>query len=380
MRIKNSYLFFWMCSVVWFVGFSGTMVLAREIPHSCSTFLLPSRDAIYVAHNLDEYYDVPGMVVVNKRGVLKENISWEDLKSISGRDNDAPRVRWTSTYGSITFNTFGREFIDGGMNEAGLCVSEMTLMGTLWPEDNLPKIYHFQWMQFLLDNFDSIDGVIESLKMLSISGHCQWHFFIADRKGNTAVIEFYEGKKTIYRNENMPIKVVCNATYASELQKIKQFKGYGGQQDPCIRNKEVDNRFVWAASLIDAFPLSVSSSPVVYAFDILRELDCGNNQWSIVYDITHGRIYFRTAKAKKIRFVDFASFNFSCNLPLMALDIHRDLEGDISHYFELYTDDHNKVFIQEATDRVDTSVLGNDFKSRWRDRLSEYTKGFTCEK
>ena len=91
-------------------------------------------------------------------------------------------------------------------------------------------------------------------------------------------------------------------------------------------------------------------------------------------------MYFRTAKAKRIQFVDFASFDFSCALPILALDIHRDLEGDVSRYFEPYTDDHNKVFIHKATDPIDTGIFGNDFKPRWCDRLGEYTRGFTCAK
>jgi penicillin V acylase-like amidase (Ntn superfamily) len=356
----------------------GVRAIAREIPHSCSTFALSSGDAHYVGHNLDDYYDVAGMVTVNTRGVLKESISWEDLDPRSERDAEGPRVRWISKYGSITGNTFGREFVDGGMNEAGLCVSEMTLMGTVWPEDSLPKIYHHQWMQYLLDNFDSVGAVIESLKTLSISGHCQWHFFVADRAGDAAVIEFLEGKAIIHHGETMPVKVLCNATYAEELQKLSEFQGYGGTRDLGIRNKEVDNRFVWAASLINAYPASGATDPVAYSFDILRELDCGNNQWSLVYDLTHGTMYVRTAQARDVRFVRLASFDLSCASQVLALDIHRGLEGDVSHRFGPYTDDDNRAFIQRALEPIDTSPLGENFKARLCYRLSEYTRGLTC--
>jgi penicillin V acylase-like amidase (Ntn superfamily) len=340
--------------------------------------MLSSGDAHYVGHNLDDYYSVEGMIVANRRGIAKESISWRALDPRCEADAEAPKAHWVSRYGSVTGNTFGREFIDGGMNEAGLCISEMTLMGTAWPEDDLPKIYHHLWMQYLLDNFDSVEDVVGSLDKLSISGHCQWHFFVADLRGSAAVIEFPDGKRTVYRGGTMPVKVLCNAAYASELEKMRGFRGYGGDQDLGMGNKEVDNRFVWAASLIDGYPASGSTDPVVYCFDILRELDCGPTQWSLVYGLTHGRMYFRTAHAQRIRYADVASFDLSCGSEVAALDIHRDLEGDVSHCFEPYSEDDNRAFIVKALEPVDTSSLGEDFKPGLCDHLAEYAKGFTC--
>jgi hypothetical protein len=36
--------------------------------HSCSTFLLPTGDTLLVGHNADDYYVIPGAVVVNNQG------------------------------------------------------------------------------------------------------------------------------------------------------------------------------------------------------------------------------------------------------------------------------------------------------------------------
>lgn len=76
--------------------------------------------------------------------------------------------------------------------------------------------------------------------MRRASGHCQWHFFVTDCRGSAAVIESPEGKRTIYRDCTMPVKVLCNASYASELEKMKRFRGYGGNEDLGIGNREVD--------------------------------------------------------------------------------------------------------------------------------------------
>lgn len=114
--------------------------------HSCSTFLLPAGGAFYVSHNLDEYYNVPGAVVVNKRGVRKESISWEDdLSTVFGKSRNAPRVRWTSKYGSITYNIQGKEFIDGGMNEAGVFQRISS-----FDDDRLAEIFAREVLSFLV--------------------------------------------------------------------------------------------------------------------------------------------------------------------------------------------------------------------------------------
>ena len=56
-------------------------------------------------------------------------------------------LNWTSTYGSATFNQYGREFPMGAMNEAGLVVETMMLDETEYPEaDSRPAINILQWI------------------------------------------------------------------------------------------------------------------------------------------------------------------------------------------------------------------------------------------
>lgn len=167
MRLKGSDTAAGMSTPVALARCRGIGTIRGMAPHSCSTFMLSCGDAHYVGHNLDDYYSVEGMIVTNRLGIPKESISWRALDPRCEANADAPKAHWISRYGSVTGNTFGREFIDGGI----------------------------------------VDGVVDSLDRLSVSGHCQWHFFVADRTGLTAVIEFPEGKRTIYRDGTMPVKV-----------------------------------------------------------------------------------------------------------------------------------------------------------------------------
>ena len=71
---------------------------------SCSTFMLNKKDTLIVGHNLDKGKHAHGVVVVNKRGVVKQARSWTKLAYNKSVPN--PPVQWTSKYGSITFNRF----------------------------------------------------------------------------------------------------------------------------------------------------------------------------------------------------------------------------------------------------------------------------------
>jgi penicillin V acylase-like amidase (Ntn superfamily) len=336
--------------------------------------------SLLIGHNLDDYIKVPGLIVVNKRGVRKENINWIDLKSIKGKSSSAPRLQWTSKYGSITYNTFGKEFIDDGMNEKGLYIGEMTLIGTEYSKnDKLPKIYHHQWLQYILDNFSTVNEALESLSKILVEGHCQWHFFIADKTGDAAVVEFLEGNPVVYKDKNLPYKVLCNKTYAREIDSLKLFSGFGGKRPIDFNDTIVDRRFLWANFMLNNLLLQKSSSEVDYAFKILKQLDLGNNKWSIVYDLNKFRMYFNTSIARQIRYVDFQSFDFSCEKPAMVLDINKSLKDNVSNELITYSDSINNEYIKANWNEIDLGFISNKLlKPIIIDRLSKYPKTFKC--
>ena len=383
MRKINKFSFVGLFLVLVFIFMTQNELSFRQKVrqnHSCSTFLFSDGNSLLIGHNLDDYIKVPGLVVVNKRGVQKENISWNDLKSITGKNGSAPRQQWTSKYGSITYNTFGKEFIDGGMNETGFYVGEMTLIGTEYPKnDVLPKIYHHQWMQYLLDNFSSVQEALESLSKLLIEGHCQWHFFIADRTGDAAVIEFLKGKTVIYKDKNLPFKVLCNKSYSRELDSIKLFIGFGGNRSVNFKDTIFDRRFVWANDMLSNPHQKKPYLDVDYAFEILKQLYLGNNKWSIVYDMKELKMYFNTSVARQSRYVDFKSFDFSCKKPVMVLDINKSLKDNVSNEFLIYSDSINYRFIKANWDEINLGFFSNKFlKPLLIHRLSNYPKTFNC--
>ena len=344
-----------------------------EEAHSCSTFMLKQGDDLFVGHNLDDYIEVPGLVVVNKRGVSKVSTSWDELISKTYPLSTVhDRLQWTSQYGSLTYNTRGRECIDGGMNETGLYIGEMTLWGTEYPEvPNVPKMCQVLWMQYLLDCCETVSDVVVHLDDVQIDGTCMWHFFVSDRDANSAVIEFFEKKTTVYTGSEMPVPLLCNDSYQNELKRLRGYVGFGGEI-PINRACEGDMRFVWGAQM---FTEKDSGDPSSFdrAWTILDRLKGDKTNWGIIFDVRNCRMYFRTNEAPQARFVDFDSFDFSPTTPVLILDINEDLAGEVSNRFEPFTHARNKEFIAKLWNGVD---FGEEFNTTVRPRLIDNSARF----
>jgi penicillin V acylase-like amidase (Ntn superfamily) len=315
---------------------------------SCSTILFIQNDSLFIGHNLDEDFETTGLVIVNKRGISKREVSWSDYNSPSGLSK--ARIHWKSKYGSIVYSTLGKEFIDGGMNEAGLYIGEMTLIDTKFPEYNkLPKVNGFLWMQYVLDNFESVEQVIKDLDYVANDGPNPWHYFISDRKGDVVTIEFIDGKLLVHRKSEMPVLALCNTQYDKEVERLKEYKNYGGERELSLNISGNDTRFLVAAKMLnDSSEYNKSRNAIDYTFKILTQLyGKDNNRWSIVYDALRLRMYFNTNNARQIRFVDFKDFDFSADSPAMILDIREKLEGNVSKYFVQYNDSTNRLYIDK---------------------------------
>lgn len=307
----------------------------------CSTFMLKKGGKLVVGHNLDSGRHKPGLVIINKRGVEKQGKSWSELAY--GKAVPNPPLKWISKYGSVTFAKY-RDFPDGGVNEAGLFIVEMSLPGTGFPKDqSKPLLFMMLWMQYVLDNFESTAQVVKNAHDLTIDGW-NWHFFTADRQGNAAVIEFLDGKVVVHQGPTLPVPVLENSTYDREMERLKTYKGFGGDKPIDLDDKKQPT-FVQGARMLKDFNPSHQSA-VDYGFDILATFGWEGTQWSYVCDLNALKVYFKTRASPKIKTLDFKSFNRSCQTPVKMLDIHADLSGAVDKNFRDYSIEYNREFIR----------------------------------
>jgi len=301
----------------------------------CSTFVLCDGETFVIGHNLDETFHVPGMVVFNTRGIDKSSRSL--MEWVTGQTPLTPRLTWTSQYGSLTFDTFGRDLPDGGINEAGLYVQEMTLVGTQFPEyPERPHVFMVIWMQYVLDTCATVSEALATLETVALDGW-SWHFLLCDRQGATAVVEFPEGEMVIRTGGEVPVPVLCNTLYAEELESLKRHQGFGGVEVVDLQDKTVE-RFVHAAHMVET---GTDGDPVDYAFEILETLVRGGTQWSYVIDVANGRAYFHTAAARERKSVALDAFDYGPDAPSKVLDIDVDLGGDVTDHFVDWTPELN---------------------------------------
>ncbi len=323
--------------------------------HSCSTFLLRDENAFLIGHNLDDTGGIPlpGVICFNKRGVRKRNISFYEI--LTGEKPPSPTIHWTSRHGSVTFNSWGKEFIDGGINEAGLYVQEMSLGETVYPQDDArPRMFMEQWMLYLLDNYETVAQVLENLSQVIIDGW-PWHYFLCDRTGHTAGIQFIDGQPNIYTGESMPVPALCNSLYPQEMENLANYAGFGGQTPVDLDDMETE-RFVHAAHMIQNAPASPS---VDYAFDILKNLERGDDEsgtwtlWSYVIDVVEQRVYWHTKAARERKSFDMHAFDLSCDTPAMMLDINIPKSGDMAATFEPYSPELNRNVVKAGIGAID---------------------------
>lgn len=316
----------------------GVILMTGADLSACSTIRLQHGKELLYGHNLNNNgSDIPGLVFINKRGVFKTGRTWSEL--INKDQRNPSRVAWISRYGSVSFNTFGKDLPDGGMNEAGIYVWEMGLSHSevVYPKnDQLPKLNQMHWMQYVLDTCSTLDEALACAGNFEIDGW-GWHFFLGDKDGNCAVVDFVDGQVVIHRGEEMPVPGLFNALYAREIEQSRYFKGFGGQFEPTLTDKKVP-RYVKTGVMMQAY--DGQENALDYTYKILDTLFVSEvADWSVVFDVKNRRVHFKTSLNRAVKHFAFDTFDFSNAGPVMTLNIDIQAGGDVARQFVPYSHD-----------------------------------------
>ena len=314
---------------------------------ACTAFCL-TEDGI-VAKNYDWSLG-DGRLLVNKRGVRK-------FFSITGEPEHGA---WVAQYGSVTFNQYGQDLPQGGMNEAGLVVEILWLDDTVYPEpDDRAEVGACQWIQYQLDTAGSVAEVVESVKDLRVRSSAKVHWFVADRQGNAAAVEYLDGKPVVHTGESLPAPVLTNHPYERSLRYLERHEGTG--ELPSTRDSL--DRFVRAAAGLRAEPPASDGdgdagrddestgapSPVDRAFDLLGRVDQGTaTKWSIVYEPTAAKIQFRTLDHPATRELSLEQLDFDCTAPVRALDLTAEISGNVARSLTDWTPEDNHALVRDS--------------------------------
>jgi choloylglycine hydrolase len=315
------------------------VVLATILPSAafpCTTFCIRTDDHVVFGKNLDWMVE-DGLVMVNKRGISKAAYT------------STNPVRWVSEYGSLTFNQYGRDAPMGGINEAGLVVENMWLEGSQYPAaDARPELGALEWIQYQLDTAASVAEVLASDGALRIrSNVAPLHFLVCDRAGDCATVEFLGGRRVVHSGEQLPAAALTNSTYDRSLAFLRETENESAPRSARTSYDSV-SRFARAARGARSFDPQHDASAIEHAFAVLDSVAVKRTQWRVVYDLTAGRVYFRTRSRPEVRHADLRAFDLPCASPVMMLDMSRALSGNVAAEFTEYTFDANHALVRSA--------------------------------
>ena len=265
-------------------------IFIYQISIACSAFFFNGENKIF-AKNFDWGFG-QGYLIKNNRGQQKFAYGFRG-NNVAG---------WTSKFGSITFNQVGKEFPYGGMNEKGLVVEQLWLGNTEYQENSNETISELEWIQYQLDNYETVDEVINNINNLTIKPVAKIHYFLADKKGVSAVIDFVNGKVKIDRQKTK-FQVITNESSEDSKKYFEQNKNIN------INSRNAFDRYCILRNSLNTENLSISES--FTKLNLVNENEPNyKSYWSIVYDINNLEFYFKSVANSNIKKISLKDFNF----------------------------------------------------------------------
>ncbi len=189
---------------------------------------------------------------------------------------------------SNRFNLLGAPYatIDG-MNECGVAIGQNAVPRRKIPKDpNRPTLLNSQLLRLVLDYAKDVNEAISLIRGYNAEFIVPVHFHIADASGESAIVEYTDGKIVVVRQEN-PWQVSTNFLISEK------------NKPDCWRYKLVNEtlRKVEGKILQEE------------AMRVLAEAKLDHTVWSVVYNLSTGQI--RLAMGKD--YEDVHSFKLEMN-------------------------------------------------------------------
>ena len=295
-----------------------------------AVYLGPDR-MVVTGRTMDWKEDIMSNIYVFPRGMQRAG------------HNKEKTVNWTSKYGSVIATGYDIGTCDG-MNEKGLVASLLFLPESVYslPGDTRPAMGISIWTQYVLDNFATVREAVDEMKketfridaprMPNGGPESTLHMAITDETGNTAVIEYLDGKLSIH--EGKEYQVMTNSPrYELQLAVNDYWKEVGGLQMLPGTNRSSD-RFVRASFYIHAIPQTADAKIAVPSvLSVMRNVSVpfgintpekphiSSTRWRSVSDQKNKVYYFESTLYPNVFWIDFKDVDFSEKAPVKKLNL-----------------------------------------------------------
>ena len=288
--------------------------------------------------------------------VLKTDIVLVPRKhSVQTQTAEGPCLQYQTRFGFVGLSIESENFVVEGVNEKGLSAGLFFFPKYgRYPDydknQSSRTIGDMQFVAYVLGQFDSVESARQGIANLrlaeTIKGAGTVHFRIADSTGKQIAVEVIDGKMQIIDN---PLGVLTNSpdlrwhlTHLNQYMnwqtgpladrsfgplKLSQF-GVGAGLQGVPGDISPASRFVRAAIMQETAPkLADAKEAVLYSFSILNSFDIpigleisgtqesnpliSATQWTSSTDMTHRKLYYRSALNAQIRMIDLNDIDFS---------------------------------------------------------------------
>lgn len=247
--------------------------------------------------------------------------------------------------------------------------------------DGRPALNELQWIQYHLDTCRTVKDVLKSASRIRVTRLLfGFHYLIADRKGNAAVVEFSRGRLVTYSREGLPVAVLSNDTYEQSLDYLKLHRGFGGERIVSA-GPESGDRFVRAAAGLREYRLLGQRPLLDQAFVILKSVAQEDTQWSIAYNIPRRMVFFKTREHRRYKIIPLEALDFSCRLPGLSLPVTTESAGNLLRELAPYDPQENgRLLVSVFRALLDKGELDEPFPDAVIRGMAAYPERCECRK
>lgn len=328
----------------------GAMLLslAPASSQACSRIVFPydNGSKILVGRTMDWFEPTESKIWMLPRGVERNGLV------------DNP-ISWTSKYGSVVTSMYDSATADG-LNEQGLAVSLLYLTETDFGarDAKIKGLSVSLWAQYMLDNFSTVKEALESIKAnpFQVVGGmigqnppkpATVHLAMTDATGDTAVIEYTNGKMNVYHGKEYVV-MTNSPPYAEQLTNLRKYKGFGGEE-PLPGTTSAADRFVRAAFYLKSLPeTNNTKQAIAEILSVIRNVsqpfgtedperpNISPTRWRIVAELSNPMYLYESSFSPNLIWVNLKSIDFSDKSLPKSLDVSNeshDFIGDVTNQF-----------------------------------------------
>lgn len=288
----------------------------------CTRFIYQGENEnIITARSMDWKFEMSAALWIFPRGAKRDGRA--------GKNS----LKWVSKYGSVGVSSMGVTISDG-VNEKGLVANILWLVESSYTklEEKDKPLALSLWAQYILDNFKTVEEMVEELTAnplavvtANVPGQnrsANVHLAISDKTGDSAIIEYIDGKQVIYHSKKYQV-MTNSPIYSKQLAINEYWENIGGLNMVPGGNRSSD-RFVRASFYVNTIPQNLTGYEAVgTVLSVLRSVsvplgfttdespEISSTRWRTLFDHKHNLYFFDSVLSPNVIWTDLNKIDFS---------------------------------------------------------------------